>query len=114
MLASLIESADKVANTASVYSAFLKHIKKSASKKLILKGAKFTKNDKSHKVFNEDSNELIKKISGDILYLDPPYNHRQYSANYHLLNTISLYKPFIPKGETGLPHYNRSKYCKKK
>jgi len=31
-LASLVESADKVANTASVYGAFLKHIKKSASK----------------------------------------------------------------------------------
>ena len=56
---------------------------------------------------------IIKKIDGDILYLDPPYNQRQYSANYHLLNTIALYKPFIPKGKTGLPEYNRSSYCKK-
>ena len=60
-----------------------------------------------------DSNELIKQISGDILYLDPPYNQRQYSANYHLLNTITKYKPFEPKGKTGLPQYNRSNYCKK-
>ena len=113
LLASLIESADRVANTASVYGAFLKHLKKSAKRELILESADFLQNDNSHQVFNEDSNKLIKKISGDILYLDPPYNQRQYSANYHLLNTIALYKPFVPKGKTGLPKYNRSNYCKK-
>jgi len=113
LLASLIESADKVANTASVYGAFLKHLKKSAQKELVLEGAEYIKNDNSHQVFNEDSNKLIKEIDGDILYLDPPYNQRQYSANYHLLNTIAIYKPFIPKGKTGLPEYNRSSYCKK-
>jgi len=113
LLASLVESADKVANTASVYGAFLKHIKKSASKELILEPAHFIVNDNSHQVFNMDSNQLIKNISGDILYLDPPYNQRQYSSNYHLLNTITKYEPFDPKGKTGLPQYNRSKYCKK-
>ena len=113
LLASLLESADKVANTASVYGAFLKHIKKSASKELVLQSANFSQNNNSHQVFNMDSNELIKKISGDILYLDPPYNQRQYGANYHLLNTISKYEPFVPKGKTGLSQYNRSNYCKK-
>jgi adenine-specific DNA-methyltransferase len=113
LLASLLESADKVANTASVYGAFLKHIKKPASKELILKPAYFIENDNSHKVYNMDSNELIKQISGDILYLDPPYNQRQYSSNYHMLNTITQYDTFIPKGKTGLREYNRSDYCKK-
>jgi len=114
LLASLLESADKVANTASVYGAFLKHIKKSAAKELILQSANFSESGHSHTVFNTDSNELIKEISGDILYLDPPYNQRQYSANYHILNTITLYDNFIPKGKTGLREYNRSDYCKKK
>ena len=115
LLASLIESADKVANTASVYGAFLKHLKKSAQKDLILEGAEFIENDNTHQVFNQDSNKLIKTINGDILYLDPPYNQRQYSANYHLLNTISKYKIFEPQGKTGLPKdYNRSNYCRKK
>lgn len=113
LLASLVESADKVANTASVYGAFLKHIKKSASKELILQPAHFIENDNSHQVFNMDSNELIKEISGDILYLDPPYNQRQYSSNYHMLNTITQYDKFTPKGKTGLREYNRSDYCKK-
>ena len=113
LLASLLESADKVANTASVYGAYLKHLKKSAQKSLSLKPAVFELNDNDHQVFNEDSNQLIKRIEGDILYLDPPYNQRQYGSNYHLLNTIAKYDTFVPKGVTGLRGYNRSNYCKK-
>ena len=114
LLATLLESADKIANTASVYGAFLKHLKKSASVELVLEPANFIENKNSHQVFNKDSNELIKEISGDILYLDPPYNQRQYGANYHILNTIALYDDFVPTGKTGLRDYNHSSYCKKK
>jgi len=114
LLTSLLESADKVANTASVYGAFLKHLKKTAQKELFIEPAEFFINDKKHIVFNEDSNQLIKKIEGDILYLDPPYNTRQYGANYHLLNTIALYDNFEPKGKTGLRNYNKSQYCSKR
>ena len=113
LLASLLESADKVANTASVYGAYLKQIKKSAQKELILEPAFYQINDNEHEVFNEDSNVLIQKIEGDILYLDPPYNARQYGSNYHILNTIAKYDAFIPKGKTGLRNYNRSEYCSK-
>ncbi len=113
LLASLLESADKVANTASVYGAYLKKIKKSAQKELILEPALYEENDNEHLVFKEDANKLIKKISGDILYLDPPYNHRQYGANYHLLNTIAEYKEFEPKGVSGLREYYKSSYCRK-
>lgn len=113
LLASLLESADKVANTASVYGAFLKHLKKSAQKPLVLTPAVFECNAHSHLVFNEDSNTLITKIKGDILYLDPPYNARQYGANYHLLNTIALYDDFVPRGKTGLREYEKSNWCKK-
>ncbi len=113
LLASLLESADKLANTASVYGAFLKHLKKSAQKNLVLEPALFEINKNKHLVFNEDSNLLIKKIKGDILYLDPPYNARQYGANYHILNTIAKYENFIPIGKTGLPQYQKSKYCSK-
>ena len=113
LLASLIESADKVANTASVYGAFLKKIKKSAQKELVLEPAIYEENDNEHLVFQRDSNELIKEICGDILYLDPPYNHRQYGANYHLLNTIAEYKEFEPRGKSGLREYYKSPWCQK-
>lgn len=116
LLASLIEGTDKVANTASVYCAYLKQLKSTSKKEIIVKPidglcSKGTK----IKVYNEDSNQLIKKIKGDILYLDPPYNGREYGSYYHLLNTIAVYdNDFVPKGKAGLRHYITSKYCKKK
>lgn len=113
LLTSLLESADKVANTASVYGAFLKAIKKSAQKEMLIQPAVFEVTDYKHLVYNSDSNTLIKEISGDILYLDPPYNARQYGANYHVLNTIAKYDNFVPKGKTGLRVYNKSEYCSK-
>lgn len=113
LLASLLESADKIANTASVYSAYLKKIKPSAAKTIVIKSATFQETNNNHLVYQKDGNELIKKIKGDILYLDPPYNGRQYGANYHLLNTIAKYDTFVPKGVTGLRDYYKSDYCKK-
>lgn len=113
LLCSLLESADKVANTASVYGAFLKHIKKSAQKDFLLEPAVFPESGQHNEIYNTDGNELIKKIEGDILYLDPPYNAREYGANYHLLNTIAKYDNFVPKGKTGLRNYGKSSYCKK-
>ena len=113
LLTSLLESADKVANTASVYGAFLKNLKKTAQKELTIEPAYFDCTDTKHQVYNQDSNELIKEIEGDILYLDPPYNARQYGANYHMLNTIAKYDTFVPSGKTGLRTYDRSLYCKK-
>ena len=103
LIASLIEASDKVANVASVYSAYLKSLKKNAQKKLILKPLDIViTNNQNHK-----------EIEGDIVYLDPPYNSRQYGSNYHLLNTIAEYKPFTPKGITGLREYTKSKFCYK-
>ena len=113
LLASLLESADKVANTASVYGAYLKQLKKSAQKKLVLQSAEYDKVGVDHQVYNSDAGVLIKAIKGDILYLDPPYNQRQYGSNYHILNTIAQYYEFEPKGKTGLREYTRSDYCKK-
>ena len=113
LLSTLLENADAVANTASVYGAYLKHLKKSAQKSLRLTPAYFDVNDASHDVFNKDANILINEIKGDVLYLDPPYNARQYGANYHLLNTIARYDDFIPNGKTGLRNYERSRYCQK-
>ncbi len=113
LLTSLLESADKVANTASIYGAYLKQIKTTAAKTMILKPAVFHETKNTHKVFQQDSNQLIKKIKGDILYLDPPYNGRQYGANYHILNTIAKFDTFVPKGKTGIREYYRSNYCRK-
>lgn len=114
-LASLISSIDKYANTASVYGAFLKDIKKSAQRNFQLELLPII-SGKSGKVYNEDANELIKKISGDILYLDPPYNTRQYASNYHILETIAKYDNPTIYRITGLrkDDNKKSKFCSKK
>lgn len=114
-LASLIESADKVANTASVYGAYLKNFKDTALKEFILIPADFKKIEAPNKVFNNKAEYIVKFIKSDILYLDPPYNARQYGANYHILNSLVTKEEFIPQGITGLPEfYNKSDFCSKR
>lgn len=116
LITSLLESIDKYANTASVYGAFLKKLKRTAQNNLILDPAELIINDHDHEVFNEDINEVAEKVSGDILYLDPPYNHRQYATNYHLLETIARYDNPKIHGKTGLRDYGEQKslYCSRK
>lgn len=113
LLGSLINSIDKYANTASVYGAYLKKLKSSALKEMQLIPLPIMHGKVDCKVYNEDINELVKKVSGDILYLDPPYNARQYCTNYHLLETIARYDNPIIKGKTGLREYSdqKSVFC---
>ena len=114
-LGSLINSIDKVANTASVYGAFLKKIKSAASKPLLLEPLKFNEGPVG-KVYNEDINKLVKNISGDVLYLDPPYNARQYCSNYHVLETIARYDNPVLTGVTGMrqAEEQKSEFCSKR
>jgi len=112
-LASLLFSADRVANTTGVYGSFLKKLKFMAKSEMKFLPHIFEPSNKKHEVYNKDANELIKTIQGDILYLDPPYNHRQYGLNYHILNTIVKNKLFEPRGKSGFDDYIRSDYCKK-
>jgi len=113
LVTSLIESIDKYANTASVYGAFLKKLKKTARNSLVLKPAELIINEQDHEVYNDDINEIVGKVKGDILYLDPPYNHRQYATNYHILETIAKYDKPRTHGKTGLRDYKKQKslYC---
>ena len=109
LLGSLLNSIDKYANTASVYGAYLKNIKKSALKDMQLEALPIMQGSVNCKVCNEDISQLIRKVSGDILYLDPPYNARQYCSNYHLLETIARYDNPVIKGKTGLRDYTNQK-----
>lgn len=117
LLASLIESVMGVSNTSGTYEAFLKIWDKRALKPFVLEPisicetALFNKNQ----VYNTDSNEFIRKIKGDILYIDPPYTITDYSAAYHLLESIARYDYPTIKGITGRRQENniKSKYTSK-
>lgn len=95
LLCSLIYAVDKVANTVGHYDAYRKTL--DLNQKLILSIPK-TNYDLNHNnsVFQEDANQIIKNIESDVLYIDPPYNSRQYSDTYHLLeNLIEWEKPSV-------------------
>lgn len=111
LLASLIEAADKVANVSCVYGSFLKKFKPSAMKELVLVPIHTNVTiEGKNKVYQKDVNEIDDTI--DIIYLDPPYNSRQYSANYFVLNYIAHYDKTIRlKGKTGIfCDYYKSRY----
>ena len=116
ILASLLVAVDKVANTSCVYGAYLKQYKASAMKNFVLIPihSRTDLNTEKNSVYNVRAEELCVS-SADIAYIDPPYNQRQYSANYCPLNYIAKYDPsIILTGKTGLiENYNKSDFCSK-
>lgn len=120
LLASLIVSLDRVSNTSCVYGAFLKAYKSASLKKLKITPIHTLTELCSaayNKVYNMRAEELIfdAGLYYDIVYLDPPYNHRQYAANYSPLNYLAYYNPeIIITGKAGLiQNYNKSDFSSK-
>lgn len=114
LVASLLTSIDKVANTACVYGAYLKSFKESSKKSLILEPIHTRKDiNTQENTVTQDFAENIENKT-DITYLDPPYNNRSYSSNYFVLNFIAKYdESIIPRGKTGLIDQNQSNFSKK-
>lgn len=116
LLSCLIETVSFYANVSGVYAAFQKKWDPRAVKPLTMRAIETIDNGKQNFVYNEDSLKLVEHIDVDILYLDPPYNERQYLPNYHLLETIAKYDSPIIKGITGMREYNnlKSSFCNAK
>lgn len=91
LLTSLFYAMDKVANTVGHYDAFRK--KMDTYNPIHLRVPENNIN-KSNEIYNCDANELVKNIRADLVYIDTPYNSRQYGDAYHLLeNIIDWEKP---------------------
>ena len=94
LIAILIETTSLFSNIPGTYGAFLQKWDSRALKKLKL-NEDIHKNLLSHSnnnhTYNDDIRNIISDIDADILYLDPPYNERDYSSYYHVLETISKY-----------------------
>ena len=116
LLACLIETIGFYSNIAGVYAAFQKHWDPRALKPLELRTINFIDNKQKNEVFNSDSMDLLDKIDVDILYIDPPYNERQYAPNYHILETIAKYDNPKIRGVTGMRDYTsqKSRFCNPK
>ncbi len=122
LLASLLDAADRVANISGTYGAYLKSWQSNSRKDLLLTPPAVSESSLRHRVHHEDANELVSRIDGDVLYVDPPYNRRQYAANYHVMEIIAEYHDIDDLesfeaslyGKTGLRPYDdlKSAYCK--
>lgn len=113
---SLVEAIPFVSNISGTYGAYLKSWDKRALKSLTLEVPQFILSTNQHYCFQKDANELIRDIEADILYIDPPYNTRQYISNYHVLETIARNDKMELKGKTGLRKDNylfKSKFSQK-
>ncbi|RAX51820.1 adenine methyltransferase [Helicobacter sp. 16-1353] len=119
LLATLIESVSYFANVAGVYAAFCKKWDKRALKDFRLKEINLIESNKEHRCFCGDSIKLLESFKDkifDILYIDPPYNHRQYAPNYHLIETIARYDSPKIRGVAGIREWaeQKSNFCNKK
>ncbi len=110
LISSLVYSIDKIANTVGHYEAYFhkKDIPQQFTYQMI--------NPipiKNIVIYREDVNKLSKEIKADIVYIDPPYNSRQYSRFYHVLeNLVKWEKPKLEGVALKPPAENMSEYCR--
>jgi adenine-specific DNA-methyltransferase len=115
LLTALIYSADRIANTCGHYDAYRETADLNRELELRFPLIPVVKN-KDNKVFRKDANELVTEIETDIVYIDPPYNSRQYSDTYHLLENLAEWKKpevFGKAGKMDRSHL-KSDYCTQK
>lgn len=113
LVASVVEGIPFVSNIAGTYGAFSKTWDRRAGKLFTLIDLPVVSNGFENKSYNEDGTALLQRISGDILYIDPPYNERQYLPNFHVLETAARYDFPVLRGKTGQRPYaqQRSAFC---
>jgi len=110
----LVESVSLVANISGTYGAYNKKWDPRSLNVLTMKNYfDLVDTNHIHTVLTGDSKENIGTIPHDILYLDPPYNSRQYGSYYHVLETIVRNDKPIVHGKTGLRDWKdtKSKFC---
>ncbi len=91
LITSLLYAMDKIANTCGHYDAYRKGVKFDKHIELYYPNA--SNNNKAENIcLNDNINVIIKKIQADIVYLDPPYNSRQYCDAYHVLENIARWE----------------------
>ena len=110
LLSSLLYSVDKIANTVGHYDAYFK---KDFIKDIFFMRPIDPIKVKEVDIFREDANLLAKKIKTDVVYIDPPYNSRQYSRFYHVLETLTKWdKPKLYGVALKPDPENMSNYCR--
>ena len=113
LLTDLMRAVNQVANIAGTYGYFLRNWNEAALSPIQLQRSPFTGGRLDHVVTRGDANELARGLVVDLAYLDPPYTKRQYSAYYHILETIAAEDEPLITGKSGLREWMSlaSDYC---
>lgn len=117
LLASLLYSFDRCANTVGHYEAYLRKskLRPGFQFELISPVIRDGNDLREIHITRMDSNLLAKQIRADIVYIDPPYSSRQYSRFYHVLETIVKWdKPKLYGTALKPEPENMSAYCSSK
>ncbi len=91
LITSLLYAMDKIANTCGHYDAYIQGAVFDKSLELYVPQAS-NDNNINNVCYNIDANKLVRKITADIVYIDPPYNSRQYCDIYHVLENVARWK----------------------
>lgn len=112
LITSLLYAVDKVANTVGHYDAYRKNLDTIQPLRLLVPDFEAV-NNANNEIYKEDASQLIRKISCDVLYIDPPYNSRQYSDAYHLLENLTTWgkPPVHGKAKKMDRSHIKSDYC---
>lgn len=115
LLALLLNAVPYVSNITGTYGAYLKYWDKRTYNPLTLEEVEIAPSSIRCQCFNQNATDFAHQIECDLVYLDPPYNGRQYLPNYHILETIARYDYPKTKGITGVrvDPTKMSDFCKK-
>lgn len=95
LITSLLYAMDKIANTCGHYDAYRQGAEFEKCLELSVPQPDETLNE-NNVCYNVDTNELVSDIDADLVYIDPPYNSRQYCDAYHLLENVARWnKPEV-------------------
>ena len=91
LITSLLYAMDKIANTCGHYDAYRQGVKFEKHLELSVPEPEVNLNV-NNVCYNMDTNELAPEIEADLVYIDPPYNSRQYCDAYHLLENVARWE----------------------
>lgn len=91
LITSLLYAMDKIANTCGHYDAYRQGVEFEKHLELYVPQPEPDVNE-NNVCYNMDTNELAPEIEADLIYIDPPYNSRQYCDAYHLLENVARWE----------------------